>query len=200
MRKFALLIGALAVTGLAAACDSATAVPAPGVTTSPTTPAPATTSPTTTSPAVTSPVAEPTKKPVADPAKMVTACPNAGQSAIVQADVTADVTGDGVPDRVIARSCTALTSYWPSTVEVFDGAGDDRIATLLGDVGPTDLPWVTRVTVAGRTITIAASGVSQHGTQACADLGLTYTYRYAGGGLRRTGRDAVNAGHCLPVG
>jgi hypothetical protein len=140
----------------------------------------------------------------ADWKNLVTACPNDGQKVIVQKVVTADVTGDGTYDALVARSCEAKTSYWPSTVEVFDGASSSakprRVGVLLADVGASDQPWLTSLRVNGSTIAIEAYGVDKNSANACADLTFTYRYRLISGAVKRTARDVGNANKCLPVG
>ncbi|GAA3342395.1 hypothetical protein GCM10020358_37230 [Amorphoplanes nipponensis] len=140
----------------------------------------------------------------ADWKKIVKPCPNDGQRVIVQRVVTADVTGDGTYDAVVARSCEAVTSYWPSTVEVFDGTSPstrpERVGTLLADVGPADEPWLTTLRVNGREVVIEANGVDDSSSKGCADLGFTYRYRFTGGSFKRVAREVGNAGKCLPTG
>ncbi|GIF04114.1 hypothetical protein [Actinoplanes siamensis] len=116
--------------------------------------------------------------------------------------VYGDVTGDGVPDALVARTCEAATSYWPTTVEVFDGASGAnprRVGTLLTDVGDKDLPWFRSMSVSGQTVTIKAYGTSPRAERACADLELTYRYDYRGGEFTRTGRQATRSAECLPI-
>ncbi|WP_146002964.1 hypothetical protein [Actinoplanes sp. OR16] len=181
-----------------------TAVP-PTATAPPTGTAPATDiSPTTgTAPAKTATL--PKKQPAGDPAEPSTwltslaDCPNEGQKAEIQDVLRKDATGDGVTDTLIARTCEASTSYIPSTVEIFDGV--ERIAVLLEDVGPTDLPWYRSMAVDGETVTVVAYGVSEGGVPACPDLKLTYTYQHANGTFTRTGRQETKVDDlCLPVG
>ena len=140
----------------------------------------------------------------ADWRKMVSACPHKGQKPVIQKVVTADVTGDGVHDALVARSCEAVTSYWPSTVEVFDGASQPakprRIGVLLDEVGAADQPWVTKLRAGGREVTIEAHGVDELSDNACPDLNLTYRYRFSGGDFQRVARQVGNADACLPVG
>ncbi|GAA2883820.1 hypothetical protein Acy02nite_07610 [Actinoplanes cyaneus] len=130
-------------------------------------------------------------------------CPNKEQEVEVQKMATGDLTGDGVADVLVARSCTAITSYWPSTVEIFDGAAGGekpkRIGTLLGDLGPTDVPAVQSLKVSDRVLTITAYGRSKMAPAACPDLKLTYQYKYSGGQFARTNRNAVTAKDCLPI-
>lgn len=114
----------------------------------------------------------------------------------------ADLTGDGVPEALVARTCEPVTSRWPSTVEIFDGATAEkprRIGVLLEDVGAADHPWFTSLSVSGGTITVKAHGVSEGSPLACPDLKLTYQYRYAGGKLTRTDRKAVKSADCLSI-
>jgi hypothetical protein len=209
MRKIALLTGAVAMAGLAAACgDIATAAPAAAPATAPSTASsPAAAASTTT--AAPPPTADAPAGPVAtsrpapgrtDWSRKVEVCPDDDQPVVVQQVVSGDLTGDGVADTAVARSCEARTSYWPSTVEVFDGASGSRIATLLADDGPTYMPWVTRLAVSRGTLTVEAAGNDAHGSQACADLGLTYTFAYRNGKLTRTDRVIGDAGKCQDVG
>jgi hypothetical protein len=140
----------------------------------------------------------------ADWKSIVKACPHDGQQPIIQKVVTADVSGDGTYDAVIARTCESTTAYWPSTVEVFDGASPSdhprRIGTLLTDVGRDDLPWLTKLQVTGRTVTVHAYGVDAHTTQACPSVAFTYRYAYDGDTFRRTAREVGDAGTCPSVG
>ncbi|MEU4692408.1 hypothetical protein [Actinoplanes sp. NPDC023714] len=170
----------------------------PETTSPPAQPAEATTTTTTTT-------ATPPRKPTGDPDKASTwlnalaDCPNEGQKPQIQQILRKDATGDGAVDTLIARTCEASTSYIPSTVEIFDGT--KRIAILLEDVGPTDLPWYRSMTVNDETVAIEAYGVSEGGVPACADLKLTYTYRHANGAFERTGRKETKVDDlCLPVG
>lgn len=140
----------------------------------------------------------------ADWQKLVTACPDSGQRVIVQKVVTADVTGDGTYDALVARSCSVRSSYWPSTVEVFDGASPStaprRVSILLKDVGAADRPWLTSLRVTGSIVTVAANGVGRTGAQSCPDQSLTYRYTVLGGAVQRTAREVRTARDCLPVG
>ncbi|MEV4703379.1 hypothetical protein [Actinoplanes sp. NPDC049316] len=107
----------------------------------------------------------------------------------------ADVTGDGMDDALVARSCEARTSYYPSTVEVFDGASQSthprRLATLLREVGPADQPWITKLRVTGRQVVIEANGTDSRDDNACPSVSFTYRYRYSSDGFQRVGRDAA---------
>ncbi|WP_433295857.1 hypothetical protein ACQP2F_36920 [Actinoplanes sp. CA-030573] len=140
----------------------------------------------------------------ADWKKLVMPCPNAGQKPVVQKVITGDVNRDGTHDALVARSCEAQTSYWPSTVEIFDGASPAtsprRLATLLADVGPDDQPWVVSLRVDGGAVVIKAYGVDEHSNNACPDLTFTYRYRLDGKGAHREQRQVANANKCLPVG
>ncbi|MFF0374019.1 hypothetical protein [Actinoplanes missouriensis] len=131
-------------------------------------------------------------------------CPNDGQKSVVQKVISADVTNDGTPDALIARTCEATTSYFPSTVEVFDGGSlvtePARIGTLLAEAGPTDQPWFTGLTTKGTEVTVTANGTSGKKGNACADLSLTYSYRLTGGKFEQVQRKAVDSPDCLPVG
>jgi hypothetical protein len=130
------------------------------------------------------------------------ACRFAEQKTEVQKLVLADVTGDGVADALVARTCETTTSYWPSTVEVFDGTTGEapkRIGTLLGDAGAADLPWFQSMSVSGRTVTVKAYGTSKDAPRACPDLKLTYKYSYSDGKFTRVGRQATEATGCLRI-
>ncbi|UQU62872.1 hypothetical protein COUCH_28080 [Couchioplanes caeruleus] len=136
--------------------------------------------------------------------KLVTPCPNDGQKTVIRKVVTADVTGDGTYDALVARGCEARTSYFPSTVEVFDGASQSsrprRIATLLEEAGATDQPWLTTVRVSGRQVVIEANGTGPRDTNACPSVAFTYRYRFSGDEVQRVSRDAHDARRCLPAG
>ena len=209
MRKIALLTGAVVLAGLAAACDdnaTAASATAPSLASSPAGATSATTAAPTPTPTVTTTAPSgtvATSKPApgrTDWTKKVKACPNAGQPVIIQQVVSGDLTGDGASDTAVARSCEARTSYWPSTIEVFDGASGSRIATLLADDGPGYMPWVTRLTVSRGTLTVDAVGSDPHGSLSCADLGLKYTFAHRDGALTRTDRVIRDAGKCQAVG
>ncbi|GLX99692.1 MULTISPECIES: hypothetical protein [Actinoplanes] len=135
---------------------------------------------------------------------MVADCANDDQEAVVQQVVNADVTGDGKPDALVARTCDASTSYYPSTVEIFDGSSPSarpwRVGTLLSDVGPTDQPWLTGLKVSGGVVTVTANGVDAKGSNACPNLKLTYRYKLSGTQFKRLDRQATTSTECLPVG
>jgi hypothetical protein len=139
-----------------------------------------------------------------DWASMVTKCPGEGQKTIVQKVVTADVTGDGWRDALVARTCEASTSYWESSVEVFDGrspaTSPHRLGILLADVARTDAPWLEKLSVSGGEVAIRAYGVSTKGTKACDDLDITYRYRYTGGAFHRVSRVSAPVTSCPDVG
>ncbi|MDI6100993.1 hypothetical protein QLQ12_20480 [Actinoplanes sp. NEAU-A12] len=129
-------------------------------------------------------------------------CPQ-GLPTEIQRLERADLTGDGVAEALVARSCEPVTSRWPSTVEIFDGATAEkprRIGVLLEDAGAGDHPWFTSLTVSGGTVAVKAHGVSPGSPLACPDLKLTYQYRYEGGKFARTDREATKAADCLPIG
>ncbi|MFI1988557.1 hypothetical protein [Actinoplanes sp. NPDC020271] len=217
--KIVFFAGAAAFALLTAGCGDKTtpaaapSAPAPATTTA-AAPAPAESAsvpaaaPTTSKPAVT-PVKTTKPKPTSDAGDggnwlaALKPCPNKGQEVDIEKMATGDVTGDGLNDVIIARSCTAITSYWPSTVEIFDGAAGGekpkRIGTLLGDLGATDGPAVQTVKVDGRVLTITAYGLSPKAAVGCPDLKLTYQYKYSGGGFTRTSRKAVTSADCLPI-
>lgn len=140
----------------------------------------------------------------ADWKKLVKPCPNDGQEPVVQKVITGDVNGDGTYDALVARGCEARTSYWPSTVEIFDGASSasspKRLATLLTDVGPDDQPWLVSLRVDGGAVVIKAYGVDKHSANGCPDLTFTYRYRLDGKVAHREQRQVANANKCLPVG
>ncbi|WP_221322324.1 hypothetical protein [Actinoplanes sp. L3-i22] len=129
-------------------------------------------------------------------------CPNGGQATEVQRLEFADLTGDGVKDALVARTCQASTSYWPSTVEVFDGTTGEkpkRIGTILKDVGSDDLPWFQSLSVSGKVVTVKTYGTSAKGQQSCPDLKLTYRYEYRSGAFTRIGRQATTVADCLVI-
>ncbi|XVU21506.1 hypothetical protein ACQPZJ_30060 [Actinoplanes sp. CA-054009] len=133
---------------------------------------------------------------------VVESCPGRGQSVVVRQVRTADVTKDGVPDQVVIRGCRAPSGYWPSTIEVFDGAAGPsqprRIGTLLR--GDRDWPWVTEVGFIKDVIAVEAHGRSGRGPSECADLRVTYRFSYTDKGFRLIWRDANRTGDCLPTG
>ena len=139
----------------------------------------------------------------ADWAKLVTACPDERQAEVIQKVVLADLTGDGTDDAVVGRTCESITTYWPSTVEIFDGMSEPsrprRIGTLLKDVGPTDKPWLTELQVSGNKVDIEAIGTGE-GDSSCADLGFTYGYRYRDGKFTRVARTVGDANECQRIG
>ncbi|MEU8241808.1 hypothetical protein AB0C07_26455 [Actinoplanes missouriensis] len=205
-------LAALALISGCSESSASTATPAPPTSSSPAPAATATTSPAAT--ATTSPAATATTSPAAaggaspideiNWVNTVEDCPNSGQKSVVQKVISADVTNDGTPDALIARTCEATTSYFPSTVEVFDGGSlvtePARIGTLLAEAGPTDQPWFTGLTTSGTEITVTANGTSGKKGNACADLSLTYGYRLTGGKFEQVHRKAVASPDCLPVG
>ncbi len=147
--------------------------------------------------------APPTKTPQAVPdwADVVEPCPVAGQRVEIQRVLQADVTGDGLVDTMVARTCEASTSYWASTIEVFDGTADPRRperigAPLLQERVKEDEPVVTDVSVNAGIIGIKAYGTSPKGTKACPDLTLFYRYEYSGRGFRLIWRDWGTSERC----
>ena len=135
--------------------------------------------------------------------EVVEPCPHDGQKVVVRTVLsTYDVTADGVEDTLVLRGCEASTSYWPSTVEVFDGTARPekprRIGALLK--GSKDVPWVTELRVIKGYVVLPAYGLSKGAPAACPDLNLTYRFRYTGGKFQQTWRDAGKAAECLPVG
>ncbi|WP_127502548.1 hypothetical protein [Actinoplanes solisilvae] len=159
--------------------------------TSPTTPA--TAAPTTNAPTTKSQPAK-TTPPKADWAKLVNKCPYPGQKVEIQKVTTADVTQDGTADTLVTRSCDASTSYWASTIEVFDGESRKRLGTLLQD--DKEEPVVTSVAVAKNIVTVKAYGTTLKGTKSCPDLSLTYRYEYTGEGFTGLSREAVAKKRC----
>ncbi|MDI6097423.1 hypothetical protein QLQ12_02260 [Actinoplanes sp. NEAU-A12] len=131
-------------------------------------------------------------------------CENAEQEAVVQTVVNADVTADGVADALIGRTCDASTSYFPSTVEVFDGSSPAqrpwRVGKpLLSDVGSTDKPWLTGLRVQSGVIVIEANGTGGADSNACPKLKLTYRYQLKGTAFERLDRTATESATCLPI-
>lgn len=131
-------------------------------------------------------------------------CANPEQEALVQLVTTGDMTGDGTPDALVARTCDASTAYFPSTIEVFDGAspaaGPKRVGEpMLTDVGPTDQPWVIGMAVKDRAVTVTAYGTGGTDSNACPKLKLTYRYQLDGDTFERVNRAATTAADCLPV-
>ena len=166
----------------------------------PTTPAP---SPTTAKPTPTKTKPRPTIKPVVPQWSAVTKpCPYDGQKVEIQDVVHEDVTRDGVADTLVTHSCEATTSYWASTIEVFDGSANpakpERIGTLLEDVSNRDQPVVEQVTFTKGTVGVKAHGTSAKGSRACPDLLLTYRYEWKGRAFLLTSRDAEQNPECPP--
>ncbi len=131
-------------------------------------------------------------------------CENPEQEAMVQLVTLGDVTGDGTADALVARTCDASTSYFPSTIEVFDGAspaaGAERVGKpILTDVGPTDQPWVTGMTVKDQVVTVTAHGTGSDDSNSCPKLELTYRYRFQGTAFEQVDRAAVKSAACLDV-
>ncbi|MBM2614446.1 hypothetical protein JIG36_02590 [Actinoplanes sp. LDG1-06] len=140
------------------------------------------------------PVATKIKKPVPAWKDVVKPCPYEGQEPEIQKVVKKDATKDGVPDTLVVRSCEATTSYWASTIEVFDGTADPsrpkRIGTLLSDVFKKDQPVVTEVLLNKGIVGVKAYGTSEKAARACPDLILFYRYEFNGSGFDRIWRDA----------
>ncbi|GAA1637772.1 hypothetical protein [Actinoplanes couchii] len=131
-------------------------------------------------------------------------CKNPEQEALVQLVTTGDMTGDGTADALVARTCDASTSYFPSTIEVFDGAspasGPVRVGTpILTDVGPTDQPWVVGMAVKNKAVTVTAYGTDSTDSNACPKLRLTYRYQLQGDAFEQVDRAATKSASCLPV-
>ncbi|MEV0895599.1 hypothetical protein [Actinoplanes sp. NPDC049802] len=134
----------------------------------------------------------------------VTACADAEQEAIVQNVAVGDVNGDNTADALVARTCDASTSYFPSTIEVFDGKSPVEKPTRIGkpiltDVGPTDQPWVIGLTVKGGAVTIKAYGTDSTDSNACPKLRLSYRYKLQGADFVRTDRAADKSASCLTI-
>ena len=130
---------------------------------------------------------------------LVEDCPNEGQKPVVQGVLIADATGDGSADAIVSRSCEASTSYFPSAVEVFDSP-EKPVGVLLKDAWVADNPWLTDVRVSDGVVIVKAHGSSGKQGNACADLDLTYRYRWTGSAFEQVDRKAVEAEDCLPVG
>jgi hypothetical protein len=135
-----------------------------------------------------SPSPKVTKVKTRDWAKLVKKCPNAGQKVEIQKVLQADVTQDGIADTLVTRGCEASTSYWPSTIEIFDGETSKRYATLLEK--DVEEPVVTGVTVTKGVITVKAYATSLKGTKACPDLLLTSRWQYVENGFEELSRVA----------
>lgn len=134
----------------------------------------------------------------------IAACDNPEQEPIVQLVTTGDMTGDGTADALVARTCDASTSYFPSTIEVFDGASPaaqpDRVGTtILTDAGPTDQPWVIGMAVKDQAVTVTAYGTGSTDSNACPTLRLTYRYQLQGSAFEQVDRAAVPSADCLPI-
>lgn len=134
----------------------------------------------------------------------VAACANAEQEPIVQHVAVGDVNADGTADALVARTCDASTSYFPSTVEAFDGRSPVEAPTRIGkpiltDVGPTDQPWVIGLSVKGGAVTVQAYGTDSADSNACPKLKLTYRYELRGGDFEQTDRAATKSATCLAI-
>ncbi|SDT52539.1 hypothetical protein [Actinoplanes derwentensis] len=134
----------------------------------------------------------------------IEACKNPEQEALVQLVTTGDLTGDGTADALVARTCDASTSYFPSTIEVFDGASPAaepvRVgAPILTDAGPTDQPWVIGMAVKEQVVTVTAYGTGGTDSNACPKLKLTYRYLLDGGAFEQVDRAATTSADCLAI-
>jgi len=150
---------------------------------------------------------KPAGKPAPGPARpdwrtAVLPCPQDLRVVLQRVD-TADVTKDGVPDTLVTRSCAASTSYYPSTIEVFDGTAaarsPRRIGVLLKDVGGTDKPWATKVVIIKGIVAVQANGLGPRSDSACPDHRFTYRYQFSKGQFKRIWRDLGKADTCLPA-
>ena len=211
LKRVAVPLVALAFAAGCTATTPSSSAPVPSATSvssEPASPMPTSAAPTSDAPASSSPAASarpssaapgplPTKP--AAWAKLVEDCPNEGQKPVIRGVVVADVTGDGRRDAVVSRSCEASTSYFPSTVEVFDSSRK-RVGVLLKDVWDADNPWLTSLRVSDGDVIIKAHGSSGKQGNACADLNLTYRYSWTGSEFEQADRQVVQAGDCLPVG
>jgi hypothetical protein len=134
--------------------------------------------------------------------KAVLPCPQ-DLRVVLQRVTTADVTKDGVPDTLVTRSCVASTSYYGSTIEVFDGTAAPqsprRIGVLLRDVAGKDKPWATKVVIIKGIVTVQANGLGPRSDNACPDHRFTYRYQFSKGQFRLIWRDFGKAEKCLPV-
>jgi hypothetical protein len=140
----------------------------------------------------------------ADWKKFLAPCPDSRQKILIQKVVTADVNGDGTHDALVAHACSPITAYWPTEVDVFDGASASsapkRLGTLLKDVGASDMPYLDSMKVKdGGVVVIAAYGVGPGDDAACPSVYYTYQYTFSGGRFSRVGRDAGNADHCPDI-
>jgi hypothetical protein len=112
-------------------------------------------------------------------------CPYPEQKPIIVMVRSGDVNGDRVPEMLVVRTCTAFTSYWPSSVEVFDGASPvntpRRIGTLLEDKAVRlDSPNVYDVRVSKGVVTVVANGVDAKTDNSCPNQTFTYRYQLSG--------------------
>ena len=137
----------------------------------------------------------------ADWVKFLERCPDSRQKVMIQKVVTGDVNRDGVHDAVVGHACSPVTSYWPSEVDVFDGASSSRKpkrigGTMLAEVGASDRPYLDGLQVKDGVVVIKAYGVDEDTEPACPSIYRTYRYKYAGGEFKRADREASNANHC----
>jgi hypothetical protein len=134
--------------------------------------------------------------------KVVLPCPQ-DLRVVLQRVTTADVTKDGVPDTLVTRSCVASTSYFGSTIEVFDGTAAPqsprRIGVLLKDVAGKDKPWATKVVIIKGIVAVQANGLGPRSDNACPDHRFTYRYQFSKGQFKLIWRDFGKAEKCLPV-
>lgn len=151
------------------------------------------------------PTSTPTSKPAPTPKrpdwrKAVLPCPQ-DLRVVLQRIIIADVTKDGVPDTLVTRSCEASTSYFGSTIEVFDGTAAPqsprRIGVLLKDVAGKDKPWVTKVVIIKGIVTVQANGLGPRSSSACPDHRFTYRYQFSKGQFKLIWRDFGKADTCL---
>lgn len=134
-----------------------------------------------------------------DWARQIKSCPFPNQRMRVNMIVKGDVNGDGTPDTLVVDSCDASTSYWQSTVEVFDGTSTPSATRRMGILlteQVDDQPVAQHVAVSGGIITITGIGTGIHATKACPDLDLTYRYRWTDGAFRLVARTAQQRSTC----
>jgi hypothetical protein len=139
----------------------------------------------------------------ADWKKYLKACPDSRQKILIQKVTTGDVNGDGTYDALVGHACSPITSYWPSEVDVFDGASSTsapkRLGTLLADVGASDSPYLDSLKVKNGTVVIGAYGAEAGGDRTCLSTYFTYQFKFKSGKFTRTARTIGDANHCANV-